>query len=62
MIIVQFVKIVQIVQLNHYGYIKFFRVFVGTWVGAFTINITNIDAEHDKFMQEVYGLDKALCE
>ena len=36
MIIVQFVKIVQLVQLDYYGYIKFFGVFVGTWVGAFT--------------------------
>lgn len=26
------------------------------------INITSIDAEHDKSMREVYGLDKALCE
>lgn len=23
-------------QLDYYGYIKFFGVFVGTWVGAFT--------------------------
>ena len=36
MIIVQFVKIVQLVQLDYYGYIKFFGAFVGTWVGAFT--------------------------
>lgn len=34
--IVQFVKIVQPVQLDYYGYIKFFGGFVGTWVGAFT--------------------------
>lgn len=25
-----------LVQPDYYGYIKFFRVFVGTWVGAFT--------------------------
>lgn len=39
--IVQFVKIVQLVQLDYYGYIKFFGVFVGTWVGAFTIYLSN---------------------
>ena len=26
------------------------------------INITSIDAEHDKSMREVYGLDKTLRE
>lgn len=31
--IVQFVKIVQLVQLYYYGYIKFFGVFTGTWDG-----------------------------
>lgn len=29
---------------------------------SYRINITSIDAEHDKSMREVYGLDKALCE
>ena len=29
---------------------------------AYRINITSIDAEHDKSMREVYGLDKALRE
>ena len=35
--IVQFVKILQLVQLDYYGYIKFFGGFVGTWVGVFTL-------------------------
>ena len=38
--IVQFVKIVQLVQQNYYGYIKFFGGFVGTWVGAFTVEVS----------------------
>lgn len=29
---------------------------------SYRINITSIDAEHDKSMREVYGLDKALRE
>ena len=29
---------------------------------SYQINITSIDAEHDRSMREVYGLDKALCE
>ena len=29
---------------------------------SYRINITSIDAEHDRSMREVYGLDKALCE
>ena len=33
---IQSVKIVQLAQLDYYGYIKFFGAFVGTWVGAFT--------------------------
>ena len=28
----------------------------------YQINITNIDAEHDRSMREVYGLDKTLRE
>ena len=30
----------QLVQLDYYCYIKFFGVFTGTWVGAFTKNIS----------------------
>lgn len=41
--IVQFVKMVQLVQLDYYCYSKFFGVFVSTWVGAFTLeNITDL--------------------
>ena len=29
---------------------------------SYQINITSIDAEHDRSMREVYGLDKSLCE
>ena len=29
---------------------------------SYRINITSIDAEHDRSMREVYGLDKALRE
>lgn len=29
---------------------------------SYQINITSIDAEHDKSMREVYGLDKAMRE
>ena len=29
---------------------------------SYQINITSIDAEHDKSMREVYGLDKTLHE
>ena len=29
---------------------------------SYQINITSIDAEHDKSMREVYGLDKTLRE
>ena len=29
---------------------------------SYRINITSIDAEHDRSMREVYGLDKSLCE
>ena len=35
--IVQFVKTVQLVQLDYYGYIKFWGLFTDTWVGAFTL-------------------------
>ena len=35
--IVQFVKTVQLVQLDYYGYIKFFGLVTGTWGGAFTV-------------------------
>lgn len=39
--IVQFVKILQLVQLDYYGYIKFFGAFVSTWVGSFTAKTTH---------------------
>lgn len=29
---------------------------------SYRINITSIDAEHDRSMREVHGLDKSLCE
>ena len=29
---------------------------------SYQINITSIDAEHDRSMREVYGLDKSLRE
>lgn len=29
---------------------------------SYPINITSIDAEQDRFMWEIYGLDKVLCE
>ena len=34
------------------------------WIShdSYRINITSIDAEHDRSMREVYGLDKALRE
>jgi hypothetical protein len=49
------------VQLNYYGYIKFFGGFVGTWVGAFTYYQNMYHNKRKSFINGLFTPFKKLC-